>query len=144
MYIESVQDAEIAYRNFNLCPHCLVHGEPALLLRLREGLPMISRSDGQTFHLVLADRLLPYPIERAAGPTRRISACFWYSHIGQSAENCSTIVILCGSETNCPAIFRTVETVADLLAAELARCGCLEVCYEFFSGINESPAQKPS
>jgi hypothetical protein len=95
-------------RNFNRCPHCLVHGAPALLHRLREGLPMISRSDGETFHLVLADRPLPYPIERSAGPTRRISVCLCYCHIGRSTETYCSIVILRASQTNRPSIFRMI------------------------------------
>ena len=140
----SAYEAEVAYRNFNLCPHCLEHGEPALLCRLRESLPMISRSDGQRFHLVLADRPLPYPLERSAGPTRRISVCFWYSHVNQPAETRSTIVILRATETNCPEIFRTIETVADLLAAELVRQGCLADFYEFFPGSADSSSHRPS
>ena len=36
----------ISFRNFNVCPHCEWNGEEALLSRLSEGIPMISRSDG--------------------------------------------------------------------------------------------------
>jgi hypothetical protein len=39
---------------------------------------MISRSDGKTFHLLLADRPLPYPAERGEHPTQTVSVCFWY------------------------------------------------------------------
>jgi hypothetical protein len=37
---------------------------------------MISRSDGKTFHLLLAHRHLPYSLKRAAGPTNWISVFF--------------------------------------------------------------------
>jgi hypothetical protein len=86
---------------------------------------MISRSDGKTFHLLLADRPLPYPLERAAGPTNRISAFFWYSHVRQPNCTFSAIVILAGTRTRHPSLFCKIELVADLLAEELANYGQL-------------------
>jgi len=130
--VECLQYAEITHRNFNLCPHCMFHGQEALLHRLCEGLPMISRSDGETYHLLLADRLLPYPNERAAGPTQKVSVCFWYSHRNNSNTTFSTIVILSDSRTNHPAVYRRIEIVADLLAEELTRFGHLAEFYELF------------
>ncbi len=82
------QVPEIAYRNFNLCPHRAFNGQQALLCRLCEGLPMISRSEGETFHLLLADQPLPYPIEVTAGTTRQVSLRFWYSHVRNSRKPC--------------------------------------------------------
>lgn len=67
MIAERPPVASAPYRNFNLCPHCASTGHPALLGRLCECLPMISRSDGQTFHLLLADRPLPYPSGKLRG-----------------------------------------------------------------------------
>jgi hypothetical protein len=119
-------------RNFNLCPHCLQQGQPGPLLRLRESMPMISRSDGHSFHLVLADRPLPYPLERSAGPSKRLSLCFWYTPPKQPASNFSTIVILDGLRGNHPLVYRRIETVADLLAEELAAREQLAEVYELF------------
>lgn len=93
---------------------------------------MISRSDGETFHLLLADRPLPYPLEYDAGPTHRVSVCFWYAHTGQPKSTFSTIVILEGSHTKHPSLFRKIELAADLLAEELAREGQLAGVYELF------------
>ncbi|HEY1482078.1 MAG TPA: hypothetical protein VGF19_05070, partial [Candidatus Acidoferrum sp.] len=56
-------EARVGYRNFNLCPHCVLQGQQAILCRLCEGIPMISRSDGKLFHLLLADHPIPYPAE---------------------------------------------------------------------------------
>lgn len=131
--------APAAYRNFNLCPHCAFHGQQALLRRLSEGLPMISRSDGQRFHLLLADRPLPYPLEKSAGPTNKVSVCFWYSHIRRPKCTLSCIVILSGTRTNHPSLYRKIELIADLLAEELIRQGDLAVVYEYFDDTN-SPA----
>lgn len=132
MPMGSTQSVEIPYRNFNLCPHCVFHGLQALLSRFCESLPMISRSDGETYHLLLADRPLPYPNERSSGPTRKVSVCFWYSLGDRSNTTLSTVVILSGSRTNHPAVFRRIEMVADLLAEELTRYGSLAGFYELF------------
>ena len=93
---------------------------------------MISRSDGETFHLLLADRPLPYPLECDSGPTRKISVCFWYAHIRSPKSTFSTIVILVGTHTNHPSLFRKIELAADLLAEQLAREGHLAGVYELF------------
>jgi hypothetical protein len=129
---------EITYRNFNLCPHCALRGEDALLRRLCEGIPMISLSDGKTFHLLLADRPLPYPSERNSGDTRKLSACFWYSHNCNPQSMCSTVVVLPACPVAHTSIFRQIEFIADLLAAELLHDGRLGAMYEFTGGqINE-------
>jgi len=129
--MECLESSAIAFRNFNVCPHCQSLGEPPLLNRLCEGLPMISRSDGSSFHLLLADRPLPYPNERSAGPTRKISVCFWYSHVSRPTVTNSTVVTLHSTQTNRPGVFRLIETVADLLAEALARRGSLRKFYDF-------------
>lgn len=91
---------------------------------------MISRSDGKLFHLLLADRALPYPNERSSGPTRKISLCFWYSHTSQPHTTNSAIVILPSTHTNRPSVFRSIEVVADLLAEEFALRGHLDDFYD--------------
>ena len=58
---ERSHEAAITHRNFNPCPHCQLQGRQALLRRPCEGLPMISRSNGESFRLSLADRPVPYP-----------------------------------------------------------------------------------
>jgi hypothetical protein len=106
-------------------------GQQALLSRLCEGLPMISRSDGETFHLFLADRPLPYPLERDAEPSSKISVCFWYMHLRRPKHTFTSIVILEGNHTNRPSLFRRIELIADLLAEKLEREGKLVDVYEF-------------
>jgi hypothetical protein len=135
--------AKAVYRNFNLCPHCINHGQEALLQRLCEGIPMISRSDGETFHLLLADRPLPYPLERTAGPTKKISLCFWYSPVNEPAQTHCTIVVLSGARTNFAATFRRIELVADLLAEELLVKGELCEFYELCEDLR-TPRTQPA
>ena len=133
----STPEAQNVFRNFNLCPHCIRLGQSPLLLRLTEGMPMISRSDGRTFHLLLADRPLPYPIERSAGPTDRVSLCFWYTPLYPEETTESTIVILKALRRSRSTLFRRIEMVADLLAEELVNKGQLVGLYELFESEQE-------
>ena len=124
-----MEAAEINYRNFNLCRHCVGQGEEGLLARLSESMPMISRSDGKLFHLVLADRPAPYPAEREFVHPRQLSLLFWYSHIGSGACTRTTVVIL--PEINeRVSLFRRIEFVADRLAEKLQSSPELETMYE--------------
>jgi hypothetical protein len=116
----SPQPEPIAFRNFNLCPHCTGRGEQGLLCRLCEGIPMISRSDGKNFHLLLADHPSAYPAERDAVECAKTSVCFWYSHVCDGGPTCSTVVILSDSRASYSKLFRQIESAADLLAGLLA------------------------
>jgi hypothetical protein len=98
---------------------------------------MVSHSDGETFHVLLADRPIPYPLERSAVPSKQLSGCFWYSHARRPMETLSTIIILEGSLTNKTALFHKIETVADVLAEELSAREQLAEVYELFE---HSPA----
>jgi len=82
---------------------------------------MISRSDGKDFHLLLADRPLPYPVEREGGRSQQVSVCFWYAYGHDEDLTRSTVVLLPGSVAKNTGIFRQIEWVADLLADELSR-----------------------
>ncbi len=110
---------KIEFRNFNLCPHCERQGQDPVLQRLTEGIPMISRSDGKNFHLLLADRPLAYPAERTAGPAQRISLCFWYSQAGGTPATKSSLVLVPADPKKDPKIFRVIEFIADLLTDKL-------------------------
>ena len=41
--------------NFETCPHCVAKGKSGSIWRMYERTPLISRSDGTTFHLILFD-----------------------------------------------------------------------------------------
>lgn len=124
-----LESVRTEFRNFNVCPHCESNGEEGLLSRMTEGLPMISRSDGRNYHLLLADRPHAYPAERGDGPTQMVSACFWYVY-GAGREATKTSVVLFedvfGGKAN---FFRQIEFVADILADELLRRQSLAVFY---------------
>jgi len=124
-----IEPAQTEFRNFNVCPHCEWNGEDALLFRLSEGIPMISRSDGRNFHLLLADRPLPYPAERSEGATLMVSVCFWYLYGTDRNTTKSTVVVFDGVPFPKAILFRQIEYIADVLADELLRRQSLAVFY---------------
>ena len=109
------------FRNFNVCPHCEWIGEEAVLFRFSEGIPMISRSDGRNFHILLADRPLPYPAELGAGPTQTVSVCFWYAYGEEKTSTKSAVILLESCACRKEKLYRQIEFIADLLADELLR-----------------------
>ncbi len=120
---------QVEYRNFNLCPHCELLGRDPLLVRMSEGIPMISRSDGRNFHLVLADRPLPYPAERHSGHTGELSLYFWYCSGNAKNGVRSSLVLVHGELTREGTIYREIEYVADILAEKLRQQQELAVLY---------------
>ncbi len=82
---------------------------------------MISRSDGCTFHLLLADQPLPYPMEKAYGVTKFSSLCFWYVYGAEGAETKSAVVLFENVASAKEKVFRKIEFIADILADELVR-----------------------
>ena len=121
----------LRWMNFNICPHCRVNGRPGTLERLNQWGPMISRSDGMNFHLVLGDRPLAYPVIRAAGKTEMMSAGFWYVHEADGGSTETVVVILRRVAGGGIALLRDLETVADKLYEKLNKSSRLPCLYEF-------------
>lgn len=90
---------------------------------------MISRSDGRNFHLLLADRPLPYPAEVSGAPTQTLSVCFWYMYGEEKVETRSAVVLLESCARPKENLYRQIEFIADLLADELLRRRELAVFY---------------
>jgi hypothetical protein len=97
-------------------------------------MPMISRSDGKLFHLLLADRPLPYPAEKQANPSVKLSVCFWYSHVNEEQTTFSTVVILPDSRVSKVTLYRQIDHVADVLAEKLVLSPQIAGMYEFERG----------
>ncbi len=96
---------------------------------MSESMPMISRSDGKNFHLVLADRPLPYPVERHGARSQQLSLCFWYADGRPPSATNSSLVLFPAVSENGHEIYREAEYIADLLAAKLVQEHSLAVLY---------------
>jgi hypothetical protein len=131
------------FRNFGVCPHCQKKGAPFLLERLNNAGPMISRSDGDSFHLVLGDRPISFPAEKGSGKTSMMTAGFWYvserragsqeseEFAGTKGFTETVVVILRKPPKGGPPLMRHLELLADTLAEKITRQGRLATFYEF-------------
>jgi hypothetical protein len=121
----------LRWMDFSRCPHCQAHGRPCILERLNEWGPMISRSDGVNFHLVLGDRPIEYPSERAAGKSEMKSVGFWYVHEANGDATETVVVILRRPPRGGVALMHHLGTVADKLYEKLQKSSRLPCLYEF-------------
>lgn len=128
----------IAHRNFNECLHCRKMGEEGLLWRYSECFPMISRSDGNSFHLYLADAPRPFPAERSFRATPSLTLCFLYQLEGGRRTAGTVLVFLDSLGRSKQNIYRRIEDIADLLSDLLLSCGSLEGGYDFRTNIPET------
>lgn len=121
-------------KNFELCPHCQRIGKPPLVERLNEAGPVISRSDGISFHLVLGDRPISFPAEKSSGKTGMLTAGFWYMRERNDDNPQVTetvVVILQRPPGRGVALMHCLEIVADKLAEKLTKSDSLGTFYEF-------------
>jgi hypothetical protein len=124
-------------RNFGVCPHCQKKGGPFLLERLNDEGPMISRSDGESFHIVLGDRPISFPAEKSWKRTATMTAGFWYvsepraDSPGTGGFTETVVVILRKPPKRGEHLMRHLELVADTLAEKITLEGRLATFYEF-------------
>jgi hypothetical protein len=140
---DSVQVLKPFFRNFGVCPHCQKKGGPFLLERLNDEGPMISRSDGESFHLVLGDRPISFPAEKSSGKTSMMTAGFWYvsepnprslvtgESTGTNGFTETVVVILRKPPKSGAPLMRHLELLADTLAEKISQVGRLNTFYEF-------------
>jgi hypothetical protein len=91
---------------------------------------MISRSDGVNFHLVLGDKPIEYPAERASGKSDMLTAGFWYQHEANGGTE-TVVVMLRKPNSGVATLWRLLDTVADRLFDKLVKSPLLERAYEF-------------
>jgi len=132
--LEKLKPSRGLFRNFQWCPHCERMGRHPVIARLNEAGPVLSRSDGETFHLVLGDRPISFPAEKSSGRTEMKTAGFWYITERNGANNAFTqtvVVILREAPRGGAPLLHHLEMVADELADKLAKPEPLETLYEF-------------
>ena len=91
----------------------------------------IVRSDGRSFRLVSAERLVCYPAQKPTGKSGMSSIGFWYCLKQNDQLTESVVVILRWPPKHPVDIVRQVEIVADKLAERLAKGSRLSATYEF-------------
>lgn len=112
-------------RNAKTCGHC---GKP--FLRLTAETPIVSRSDGKTFHLALFSGPQPRP-KVYGGFYRRQMACnFSYSIAGKYE---STVIIVFRVEETESVFLHDIESAADKLSELIAKGDTLPEAFTFES-----------
>jgi len=134
LQVNAVEDTppRLRWMNFEICPHCEAIHMPPRLERLDEESPIVSRSDGVNFHLVLGDRPIEYPAGRQ-GETGWLSAGFWYVHEANGGRT-ETAVVLLRNRIPGRNLSGILNAIADKLYDKLQKTRILERGYEFEGG----------
>lgn len=137
--LEKLKPSRGLFRNFQLCPHCEKNGRNPIVERINDCAPIISRSDGETFHLVLGDRPISYPAEKSAGKTDKVTAGFWYvrergDRIDEDNKEevfAGTVVVMLRKPPGGVGLLEQLEIVADKLVEKINKTQFIETFYEF-------------
>lgn len=121
-------------QNFEYCFHSERTGRPSAAERLNEADPIISRSDGDSYHLVLSERTISFPAERSSVKSGRLIAVFWCvkDENDEAAQVTETVAVILRNPPKRGVALRChVETVADRLAEKFGKTDALATLYEF-------------
>lgn len=134
--LERLKPSRGLFRNFQSCPHCEMKGRNPFIELINISAPVISRSDGETFHLFLGDRPISYPAEKSSGKTDKVTAGFWYvkEKDDKSDEGdvlAGTVVVMLRRPLGGIGLLRELEIVADKLVEKIAKAQFIETFYEF-------------
>ncbi len=116
-------------KNFSVCPHCTKKGASGALVRIQESTPIVSRSDGESFHLFLQNGPMPQLLP-GGGETGNLLAHFRYVRDAASANSYTVDLLLSGGKN----VIKEIESAADVLAARLAAGSGLSYAYSFLDG----------
>jgi len=129
--IAKLKPARELFRNFQSCPHCERKGYNPFIERINDVAPLISRSDGETFHLVLGDRPIEYPHEKSSGKSEMVTAGFWYvKDMVDKTEFAGTVVVMLRKRSGGTGLLQQLEIVADELVEKINKTD-VETFYEF-------------
>lgn len=119
-------------RNFINCPHCAFLGKAKLIRPAIHG-PLVSRSDGRSFHLYLEESGL----HRGSSEPKsepQIYALFRYDLDPRSVKSESTLVIISHAGDDETRKLTKLEEAADLLAELLERAEVPRRLYKLTPG----------
>ncbi len=130
-------------RDFSICPHCHLHINPAHGPRYGENLPLVSRSDGRSYHIFLLHGPAPRAKARVGGNFETpFIVHFRYALDQRKIENDPVSVIVWIRKGQEKEVSRMVELVADKLEEELEKGNALMLVYSFREGSLTQVASK--
>jgi Family of unknown function (DUF6338) len=111
---------ESTLRNFTTCAHCSLHGLPARVVRAGRDTPLISRSDGKTYHLFLFDGPRQLSDKTKNSLSNSVLVNFRYALDSLKISNRSVLAFLTGAPNQSrDETVKMIEAFADKLEATL-------------------------
>ena len=120
-------------KDFSVCPHCRLNSRPGLLPRTTADTPIISRSDGRTYHIYLQYGPKLQPISPGIVKPGFYLAHFRYALDTQNIRNRAVVVLFAVNEAR-PDPVPIVRRAADKLAESLKSGNKLEAFYAWSNG----------
>jgi hypothetical protein len=106
-------------KNFLVCPHCKTYGLQRRIVRATEQTPLVSRSDGRTYHLFLQYGPGRRPSKKSSTAREEYVTHFRYALESESIANDPVVVVLKVSGQTKVSLNNIIEEVADKLAHDL-------------------------
>lgn len=120
--------------NFEICPHCKAKGNSGIMMRLYEHTPLITRSDGKNYHLLLFDGPSIWYGRNGTPIAGRAVAGFYYASDKLRIDHAQIVVILRTVGLKRPEVVAAIEESATLLAKILESSQRPEQAYLFDAG----------
>ncbi len=120
--------------NFETCPHCKAKGNSGIMVRLKEHTPLITRSDGKNYHLLLFDGPSTWYARNGSPIAGRAVAEFHYAADKLGISHAQVAVILRTVDLHTPEVVKAIEESANLLAGMLQSGLLPEQAYLFDAG----------
>jgi hypothetical protein len=120
--------------NFGICPHCALHGQKGIVFLASKDTPLISRSDGESFHLWLAIGPDIWYAKDGSPVAGRMATNFQYAADKQGIAGEQVSVVLRTYQLNAAAVQTAVRDVADILAEMIASGKRLATAYFYDNG----------
>lgn len=127
-------------KNFAKCPHCASKGR-IFEIKVGSSTPLISRSDGSSFHLFLLF------LRRPLSPSKNLTKAFFRYALDRKGITDRPTVVVVENEQGTPweRTLASIEAVADKLAAILKTGESLAGFYQYDSGkLTEMPSKTSS
>jgi hypothetical protein len=129
--LEAEMRESASLRNFRICTHCVLNRRPAFLPRVTSQTPLVSRSDGRTYHIFLQFGPHPQPSAKGASIPGIYLAHFRFALDSLNIANDPVSVLIVDPNQK---LLETVETVADKLATVLAQGKRPAAFYKYSEG----------
>lgn len=123
------------HKNFSTCPHCVAEGDPGMIVRMTSSIPLISRSDGSTYHLFLQDGPNPRYGQSGGLIAGQLIATFRFDQDKYAVKSEPLRIFMKNPGHSHDEVTKQIEDVADRVAAVLQDGDKLARSYTFENGV---------